>query len=106
ELAEGLRYVLTVEGKSEPRTFPKRDQFAPELVYFSQCVVEDTQPEPSGIEGLADVRVIGALYTSARERRSVPLGLLEKKRRPNLSQEMHKPAVRKRRLIHAQSPSE
>ena len=53
---------ITVDGKTtRARAFPKRDQFAPELLYFSDCIRKDREPEPSGREGLADVRVIRAL---------------------------------------------
>ena len=41
----------------------RSDQFTPELVYFSQCIMDDIEPEPSGEEGLCDVRPgrVGAL---------------------------------------------
>jgi len=38
----------------------KGDQFAPELLYFSECIQKNRQPEPSGWEGLADVRIIAS----------------------------------------------
>src|SRR6185503_17512408 len=37
EYAEGLKYTLTVDGKTMHKTVAKRDQFAPELLYFSDC---------------------------------------------------------------------
>ena len=48
------------------RKIGKRDQFAPELLYFSDCIIKDRSPEPSGEEGLQDVRIVQALYESAR----------------------------------------
>jgi hypothetical protein len=36
----------------------KRDPFAAELVYFSDCILKDKDPEPSGTEGLLDVRMV------------------------------------------------
>ena len=45
-------------GESRERRFTKRDQFAPELLYFSDCVLQGREPEPGPAEGLADVRVI------------------------------------------------
>src|SRR5262249_49834027 len=38
EYAEQLKHQLTVDGKTTRRTFKKKDQFAPELLYFSDCV--------------------------------------------------------------------
>lgn len=40
------------------RVFPNRNQFAAEIVHFSDCVLNDEKPEPSGLEGLSDVRII------------------------------------------------
>ena len=38
EYAEGLAYELTVNGKTTRKRIGKRDQFAPELLYFSDCI--------------------------------------------------------------------
>ncbi len=57
---------VRIEGKEHKQVFPKRDQFAAEIVHFSQCILEGKEPEPSGQEGLADVRVIEALLRSAQ----------------------------------------
>jgi predicted dehydrogenase len=65
EYKEELEYVLTANGRSRTKRFPVRDQFAPELLHFSECIREGRDPGPSGREGYADVRVIRALYRSA-----------------------------------------
>ena len=41
---------------------PKRDQFAPELLYFSRLHPAEPRPGARRREGLADVRMIRALY--------------------------------------------
>ena len=61
ELAEALKAEITIDGRTTKKIFKKRDQFAPELIYFSDCILHNKQPEPSGREGLADVRIIQAL---------------------------------------------
>jgi hypothetical protein len=38
EYAEGLEYTLTIDGKTRKKRAGKRDQFAPELLYFSDCI--------------------------------------------------------------------
>ncbi|HEX4441046.1 MAG TPA: Gfo/Idh/MocA family oxidoreductase [Thermoanaerobaculia bacterium] len=106
EMAEPLMHQVTVEGKTTKKRFPKKDQFAPELVYFSRCVLEDREPEPSGREGLADVRVIRALCESARTGRPVSLPELERHHRPTLAMAEEKPPVRMPELVHADTPSE
>jgi len=52
EYAEGLAFELTVNGKITRQRIGKRDQFAPQLIYFSDCISKDRDPEPSGEEGL------------------------------------------------------
>ena len=52
EYAEGLEYTLTRDGKKTRKSVGKRDQFGPELVYFSDCILNDRKPEPSGEEGM------------------------------------------------------
>jgi len=71
EYAGGLGFELTVGGKTTKQHAGKRDQFAPELLYFSDCILKNRQPEPSGEEGLQDVRIVEALYRSARTGRAV-----------------------------------
>jgi predicted dehydrogenase len=98
----GLR--LKVNGKEQQRRFSARDQFAPELLYFSDCVLNDKNPEPDGMEGLLDVRVIEALYRSARSRRPVKLKPMRRTRRPSLSQEIRRPPVKEPSLVRVESP--
>jgi glucose-fructose oxidoreductase len=93
---------LTIGDKVKEEVFPKRDQFAPELVYFSNCVLEDKEPEPSAEEGLADVRIIEALYRSIQIGVPVQLDPFEREIRPTADQEMRKPAVRKPKLINTE----
>jgi predicted dehydrogenase len=100
------KHVLTVEGKSEEKTFPRSDQFAPELIYFSRCVLANEDPEPDGQEGLADVRVLLALQESASTGRSVKLPPLTRTRRPEIGQLITKPPVDAPDPVHAPSPSQ
>ena len=51
-----LKCVTTIGSKRTAKSFKPGDQFAPELIYFSDCIIRDRAPEPSGNEGLADVR--------------------------------------------------
>ena len=61
-----LMHHLTIEGRTREARFSRRDQFAPEVEYFARCILEDLEPEPSGREGLADIRVLEAIFESAR----------------------------------------
>lgn len=101
-----IRQRLTVGGKASEKSWPKRDQIAPELLYFSDCVLEGVEPEPSGIEGLADVRVVRALLESIRTGRPVSLERFEKTLRPTLDQAMDLPPAEEPELVHAEGPSQ
>jgi glucose-fructose oxidoreductase len=57
----------------EVLSFEPGDPLAPELRYFSHCILTDRVPEPSGLEGLQDVRVVEAIYRAARDGRPVTL---------------------------------
>jgi predicted dehydrogenase len=81
-----VRHV-TVNEHTRSKRFAHRDQFARELLHFSTCVLDGKDPEASGLEGLADVRVIEALLESSRTGSSVKLQPLQRRDRPTLDQE-------------------
>jgi len=100
-----LKHYLTIDGEMKETKFRKRDQFAPQLLYFSTCVLKGEDPEPSGEEGLADIRIIRALYQSAQSGQPVRLAPFERQRRPTSAQQIKRPAIRKPQLVHARPPS-
>jgi predicted dehydrogenase len=104
EYAEGLAYELTIGGRKTKKKIGKRDQFAPELLYFSDCILRDRKPEPSGEEGMQDVRIVEALYKSARTGRPVEIPpFIDKK--PAVSQKIRRPGVRKPQMVKVVSAS-
>ena len=105
EYAEPLVHRLTINGRTRDTTFAKRDQFAPELLYFSDCILSGREPEPSGREGLADLRIIRALLESAWTGRVVKLDEFERHRRPTMALEKKRPPVPRPKLVHVASPS-
>lgn len=105
EMAGDLKYTLTVKGRTSERTFPKRDQFAPELIYFSDCILKDRAPEPSGREGRIDVQIINALHKSAQTGRPVRIKALAQDARPSMKQALRRAAVEKPELVNAKKPS-
>lgn len=102
-----LKQFVTVErGRTKSHSFSKRDQVAAELLYFSRCVLEDRQPEPDGQEGLADVRIVRALYRSSETGQPVKLEPFHRDRRPGPEQEIDRAASwMKPSLVHASGPS-
>lgn len=74
---------------------------------FSRCVLDNTntEPEPSGEEGLADVRIVEAIFKAAEQGQAVRLTPFVRRRRPDMGQELHKPPVRKQQPLHSPSPT-
>jgi len=105
EYASGIKYETTIGEKTVKKAFRKRDQFAAELVYFSDCILNNQEPEPSGTEGLADVRVVRAIYESARTGRAVELPEFPNKKRPTMRQEIYRPGHGKPQTVKTKSPS-
>src|SRR5688500_9643399 len=95
--------AITVDGKKSVRRYTMRDQFAPELLHFSDSILSGRDPQPGGREGLADVRVVEALYASAKSGRPVRLRAFPRPPRPTLAKEVTRPPVRKRKLVRAES---
>ncbi|HLL24821.1 MAG TPA: Gfo/Idh/MocA family oxidoreductase [Kofleriaceae bacterium] len=98
---------LEVQGKGgrKSRTFAKRDQIAAEIEYFARCIRDNTDPEPSGWEGLADIRIIQAIMASARFGRAVPIEAIKSPPRPDLSQEIRVPPHDVPPLVDVEQPS-
>jgi predicted dehydrogenase len=99
-----LKCVTIIDGKTTEKVFEPGDQFAPELIYFSDCILHDRAPEPSGKEGLADVRVINAIYESAEIGRAVRIEPVPKKRRPDETMHIKRPPIREPELVSAAAP--
>jgi glucose-fructose oxidoreductase len=106
EYREGLAHTLRIGNRTVRRRFPKSDQFAPELLHFSECILRNRDPEPSGAEGKVDVQIIEALLRSARSGRVVRLNLDTRGDRwPTRRQVRRLPPVRKPRLVGTESAS-
>jgi glucose-fructose oxidoreductase len=82
------------------------DQFAAELLYFSDCVLQDREPEPSADEGAWDLRIIDALYESARKGKPISLRAFDGDPGPSRDQAMRRPPVRKPQTVNVESPRE
>ena len=98
ELKEGKKEHSLVTGK--------RDQFAPELIHFSGCVLHGDEPRPSGFEGLADIRIIEAIQQSIATGAAVVLPPCNPPTsKPTSELIIEKPGVKKPELVKVQSGS-
>lgn len=102
---DDLKMSVTKGDKENKKTFPQRDQFGAELLYFSQCILEGRDPEPGGREGLADVRIVEALLRSMRSGEAVKLDAFEVPARPGPEQKIELRPVHPPEVVGVQSPS-
>lgn len=72
---EGQRMTIRKDGQTTPRVLPAplANQFVGQLDHLSDCIKTGRTPIVPGEEGLADMRVIEAIYRAAREGRTVTL---------------------------------
>lgn len=100
-----IKHILTANGQTQERTFEPHDQLAAEFTYFSDCILQNKDPEPSGMEGLNDVRIIRALYQSIERGQPVKIEQLDQHQRPTSEQTIERPPHPEQPdLIDADSP--
>jgi predicted dehydrogenase len=100
-----LRTFVTVDGKTNEQTTPMRDQFAPEIDYFSRCIRSGEEPVPSGEEGLADVVILQAIVESARTGAKVKVARVQRDARPDGRLAARRPPVGHVDALRAPPPS-
>ncbi len=98
--------VVTVGKDIKTHAFKHQDQIAPEIVYFSECILKNRQPEPNADEAIADLLVIEAMMHSIQRGTAVPLQPAAGKPRPSRKQLITRPAVKEPELVNAAAPSE
>ncbi|CAF1580943.1 unnamed protein product, partial [Adineta steineri] len=82
-----IAYKTKIDGKEDSKTFPETDQFGGETEYFSECILNNTDPEADGEEGLLDVHVILAIKESLKANgKTVKLEARHRNKRPVLDQ--------------------
>jgi glucose-fructose oxidoreductase len=105
--AEEITMTVNVEGKEEQKTFKKSQQFGAEMEYFAKAILEGTEIEPDGIEGLADIRVVQAVQKSAESGgRRVEIEPVAKGLRPGADQVIRMKPVQEKDLVDAKPPEE
>lgn len=101
-----IQHVLTINGQTQEQTFKSRDQIAAVFIYFSDCILQNKDPEPSGEEGLMDLRIIRALYRSIETGTFVSLDSPKRDRYPTIEQSIERAPIQQQiDVIGAASPS-
>ena len=101
----GLKYRATIDGKTHEQAFDATDQFGGELQYFSDCILNNREPEPNGEEGLADVRVLAAIERALESGQPQNLGPFQRQGRMETAQVRKLPPVPAPELVDAAEPS-
>jgi predicted dehydrogenase len=96
-------FVLETEtegGRTRRRSFAPHDQVAPELEELARCIREGRDPEPSGEEGVADLRVTDAIQRAADSGDREHIEAVERARRPSPDQKRRVPLRAKPKLVN------
>lgn len=68
-----LKQTISKKGEEKEESFKNTDHFGGELKYFSDCILNNTEVEPDGEEGYADVRVLEGILEALTSGSSVTL---------------------------------
>ena len=101
-----LEQYRTIGETKSHESFKSTDQFGGEMKYFSACILNGTDPEPDGEEGLADLRVIEGIQRALASGRAEVLPPFHRSRRidPD-AQEQGLRAVSAPDPVNASNPS-
>ena len=100
-----LEEFAKYDKKEKHEAFKNTDHFGGEMKYFSQCIIDGTDPEADGYEGLADVRVIEAIVRSLQSGRFEKVEAVNIQRRIDPKQEQTLSAVKTPQMVNAPNPA-
>jgi predicted dehydrogenase len=69
----GVKYRIQRRGNPEQPDLGDPNQFATEMDALSRCIIENKEPKASGEHGLRDVRIMLAIYESAKTGKTIKL---------------------------------
>ncbi|WP_373538585.1 Gfo/Idh/MocA family protein [Chamaesiphon sp.] len=103
-----IDHILSIDGEPpQQRSFEPHDQLAAVFCYFSDCVLQDKEPQPSGHEGLIDIKIIQALNDSIESGGFVSIdGIAPPPQRPTAAQTIARPPLQEQpQLVNAADPA-
>ncbi len=101
---ESLEHFLTLGEKKDHITYKNTDHFGGELRYFSDCILNDIDPEPDAEEGLADVRVLEAALRSIQTGETQKLEPFARSKKIDPDQVVRLSALKPPDPVHASNP--
>ena len=101
-----LEHFVQIGDTQTHRSFKVTDQFGGEMKYFSNCILNDLNPEPDVGEGLADVRVIEGILRAIRSGRAETLPPFTRTKRIDFQTQLEtlSKVSKPRREVNASSP--
>jgi len=82
-----IAYKTKINDKEDSKTFPETDHFGGQTEYFSECILNNVDPEADGEDGLNDVRVVVAIKDSLKGNgKTIKLDNKQRSKRPTLDQ--------------------
>ena len=101
-----LEQVFAIGEDKKKQSFKNTDHFGGEMKYFSDCVLNNTEVEPDGEEGFADVRVIEGIHEALKTGTSVTLKPFTRTKRIDTDAQVEKlGAVSTPELVNASNPA-
>ncbi len=100
-----LEQTVAIGDKKSSQSFKNTDHFGGEMKYFSDCILTNSDVEPDGEEGFADVRVLEGVLASLKS--GGPTMLKPFTRTTRIDPETQKEtlgAVSTPKLVHAENP--
>ncbi|NTB87544.1 Gfo/Idh/MocA family protein [Agrobacterium tumefaciens] len=85
----GISYVEKRDDCEKTHSFDPVEQFGNETQYFSDCILNDCDPEADGEEGIMDMRVLAAVETSLETGETVVLPPAQRSKRVSKDQALN-----------------
>jgi predicted dehydrogenase len=100
-----LERTVSIGHDIKKEKFNNTDHFGGELKYFSNCILNDLEPEPNAEEGFADVRVLEGILQALKSGTSVKLPEFKRTRRIDTKGQLEElGAVSTPELVNAKNP--
>jgi predicted dehydrogenase len=101
---KSLEHFLTIGEKKDSVSYKNTDQFGGEMKYFSDCILNNIDPEPDAEEGFADVRVLEAIQRSLETGEVQKLAPFARSRHVDPDQVVRLGALKSPEPVRASSP--
>jgi predicted dehydrogenase len=101
-----ISYRAIIGDETNEHAHPVVDQFAGETQYFSDCILQNREPEPDGDEGWRDVRVLAAIERSLETGQTQKLDPLPNRSGISVEQARRLPLAKVPKYINTDEPNE